>query len=75
MVEIVVELPSDRRFVGTLTLKDDHGKALAGPFQALGKSDGLALRRARRGKFWNWHQSQPELCDLPLGGACRSSYR
>jgi hypothetical protein len=42
MVEIVVELPPDRRFAGRLTLKDDQGRTLAGPFDAYGKADNAA---------------------------------
>jgi hypothetical protein len=41
MVEIVVEVPTDRRNLGRLTLKDDAGNVLAGPFDAYGKSDNL----------------------------------
>ena len=40
--EIVVELPSDRQFAGRLTLKDNQGRTLAGPFNALGKADNAA---------------------------------
>lgn len=41
LLQIIVELPDDRRSVGRLTLKDGAGKTLAGPFDVLGKSDNL----------------------------------
>jgi hypothetical protein len=41
MIEIVVELPTDRRKLDRLTLKDDAGEVLAVPFDAYGKSDNL----------------------------------
>jgi hypothetical protein len=41
MVEIVVQLPTDRTYVGTLTLKDDQGNVVAGPLQAFGKADNI----------------------------------
>jgi hypothetical protein len=41
MTEIVVELPADRRYLGTLTLKDDQGNVVAGPFEAFGKAHNI----------------------------------
>jgi hypothetical protein len=41
MIEIVVELPADRRYLGTLTLKNDQGRVVAGPFPAFGKADNI----------------------------------
>jgi hypothetical protein len=42
MPEIVVDLPTDRTHPGTLTIQDDDGNIIAGPFDALGKSDNQA---------------------------------
>src|SRR3989442_355748 len=38
-MRIDVELPTDRARPGKLTLKDDQGHVLAGPFDVLGKAD------------------------------------
>jgi hypothetical protein len=48
MTEIVVELPADRRYLGTLTLKDDQGRVVAGPFPAFGKADNIPTEIRRK---------------------------
>lgn len=39
MPKIIVELPADRKGLGTLRLMSDSGSTVAGPFRALGKAD------------------------------------
>ena len=39
MPTIVVELPAERSDPGQLTLVDDSGKIVAGPFPAYGRAD------------------------------------
>lgn len=66
MAKLIVSLPEDRGYAGTLRVENGRGRVLAGPFPVCGRADGAAARR---------HDNRARNPLLPFGDTPLGRYR